>query len=482
MAVHVPVRLSYDADVDGVYESVIPASHIHQADAQYGFKGVRAYVSDAARARIEVVNAGGAYTAAAGLRAGVWARIEDDTTGAVLYTGRIEEVAVSYARAQPYATVHLSTSRGDLTAPTESQLLKNTDVKAAVTALLEKVPLASFGGYWLLGYSALNISTKLYDSGSGSALSGVEAWTEFHGTGWKAISAAGGYGVRGGELDVLRALQELMKAEDGRAVWSRANVLDVYSQGWLDAARAGIPAHTLTDAVVRSAAIERGSLYANDVQVVWFPKRWAAGTVLWTLEPETAISLAPGAHKDWNVRFKTEGERVVAAEAVVVTATSTDTLYQEWAGGLAATGGTLRLTNYTGSGIDLTGISIAGTALLASDEATERRRNEYDISRFGLRSYRLDCSQLDNQALAGVRADRELAQANVNAAYAARVELRPRTSADARQWMGLPFGTLIRLDSDRMSHDATYLVIGVDWSMTEGATLADVTLYLEPVP
>jgi hypothetical protein len=485
MAAYVPVEVILDADVDGVYETVIPAGRIQRIAGQFGFKGVGTYVADNARTTVEVVNGDGAYTAPAGLRAGVWAKVRVSGTHELLFTGRIEEIAAYYAAEQPYVSISLSTMRGDLFVPTESALLKNTTTKAAVEALLAEVPLASAGGYWMLGYAALGVNTKLY--GSGAATGGglpVNAYARFTGTGWKPLVAAGGYGVAGGgDLDVLGALAELMKAEAGRAVWGRDNVLEVYAQGWLDAARAGAPARTFTDAEIVSASGQNGAQYANDVRLTWYPKRWEAGVTLWTLDPASPVNFGVNEQRDWAVRFKHgEADRVVAAEQVAVTLSASDGgLFWEWVGEVKATGGTLRVRNYAAYAIDLTNIAIAGTALLSNDQVEARKRAEYDISRYGLRSRTLDCALIDDQATANARAARELAAASVSENRIERIELRARTTADAIAWMTIPFGTRVRITSARLAHDGGYLVIGCDWSASEGHRLIDVTLYLEPV-
>jgi hypothetical protein len=468
------VEMAVDTDGTGRYGTVVPASRIRGVKANTGFKGLHTYLSDNASATLELRNDDGAYTAGGGLFTGLWAKLRLAGTGELLFTGRITNLTPGYGVSEPYLGVTLDTLRKDLSIPAQSVLLKDTNTAAAALALVRDVPLNAPAGELIWDYGNWDEADWAGD-GSDSVRT--------YGNVWTGLAAAGGYGKSDGDLDVLTALGDLMTAEDGRALWGRDNQLELYSREYLDDARDGAVAYTLIDDEIVAMPMSIGSQYVNEVVVKWTPTRWVAGATVYTYEPESAASIQPGKYQEFSVRFRATGsDRVIAAESLSVTVTSSGgSVSWTWTKAPNATGGTLRVSNNGADAASLTKIAITGTALIASDAVEERRQSLLEQTLYGLKSLTVKATLLDRATEAAARADREFATWNERATFAPKVTLKPRTRETAVQWMTVPFATPVQLRSERMQHDARYLVIGVDWKVGEGGVPVDVTLCLEPV-
>jgi hypothetical protein len=468
------IEMAVDTDATGRYITIVPASRIRAVNANTGFKGLHKYLSDNASATLELRNDDGAYTGGGGLFTGMWAQVRLAGTGELLFTGRITNLTPGYGVSAPYLGVTLDTLRKDLDVPAQSVLLKNTDTRAAALALVRDVPLNAPAGEMIWDYSNWDEATWAGD-GSDSVRTYGDVWT--------GLAAAGGYGKSDGDLDVLTALADLMTAEDGRAVWGRDNKLELYSRQYLDDARDGDVAATLTDDEIVAMPMSIGSQYVNDVVVRWTPTRWQAGATVYTYEPDNPASIKPGEFQEFNVRFRVTGsDRVLAAESLSVVVTSSGgSVSWVWTKTPNATGGTLRVSNGGADAASLSKIAITGSALIASDAVEERRQSLLEQTLYGLKSLTVKATLVDRATEAAARADREFTTWNERATYAPKVTLKPRSRESAVQWMTLPFATPVQLRSARMAHDARYLVMGVDWKVGEGGVPVDVSLTLEPV-
>ena len=469
------VELAVDTDATGRYTTIVPASRIRGVQGKFGFKGLHAWLSDNASATVELRNDDGMYTQGGGLFVGQWAKLRLAGSGEVLFTGRITNLAPGYTVSTPYVQIALDTLRKDLNVPAQSALLKNTDTRAAALALVEDVPLAAPAGELIWDYGNWDEATWAGD-GSDEVRTYGDVWT--------GLAAAGGYGKADGDLDVLAALADLMTAEDGRAVWGRDNRLELYSRQYLDDIRDGAePTYTLTDDDVIDLPLSIGSQYVNEVVVRWTPTRWQAGATVYTYEPDTPSSIQPGKYQEFNVRFRVSGsDRVIAAESLSVTVTSSGgSVSWTWVKAPNATGGTLRVSNGGADAASISKVTVTGTALIASDAVEERRQSLLEQTLYGLRSLTVKTTLIDRATEAAARADREFATWNELATYAQRVNLKPVTRDAAIQWLLVPFATLLQLRSERLQHDARYLVIGLDWRIGAGGVPVEVTLFLEPV-
>lgn len=468
------IELAYDAAEDGRYSGCIPAARIRAVKGSNGFRGLRAYLSDAGRAELELRNEDGAYTAGGGLWPGMWCKVRLAGSGEVLFTGRVDSLRPGYGVTNPYVSVALETTRNDLSIPARSVLLQDTTVEAAALALVEDVDLTNGGGFFLFDHSLFDGPDVLAPTGAANV--------RVYGDQWMSLATAGGYGKSDGELDVLKALAELMKAEDGRAVWGIDNMLELYSRQYLDDVRDGDATYTLTDTELVGVELGIGSEYLNDLTLEWTPTRWQAGAAIYTYEPDSPASIQPGDYRNFNVSFRLSGnDRILAADNIAVSITQTGpTLEYAWDGGLKATGGTLRVHNPTNSGAaSVTKIEVTGTALIQSEKALVRKQDHYGRTVYGTRPLTIT-TLIDRETQAVSRAQREFATWNERATYAEVIELKPRTRAAAVQWLTLPFATPINVQSDRLAHNARYLSIGQEWRVQEGGVAPQVTLYVEP--
>lgn len=470
------IELAYDGAADGRYSGCVPANRIRAVSGKTGIKKVRTYLSDNANVQLEIANADGAYTDGGGLWVGMWAKVRLAGSGEVLFTGRITELTPGYGVSSPYVSVSVETARNDLDIPAQSVLLKDTNTKEAATALLDGLDLTNGGGFFMFDKSLFDGDDVLAPLGSDNVRT--------YGGQWMSLATAGGYGKPDGEMDVLRAVADLMKAEDGRAVWAADGVLELYSRQYLDDVRDGGPADVvLTDDELVSADFSVGSEYINDLTLTWTPTRWQAGAALYTYEPDTAASIQPGESREFNVRYRLTGsDRVLAAESVSVVITQTGpTVTYDWPGGVSATGGKLRVVNtHSSEAAAITKIAVTGTALIQSEKAEVRRQDNEGVSLYGTRTLKLDASLIDREMEAVSRAQREFVAWNERASFAGQVTLIPRTRAAAVEWLTRPFATPVAVKSTRLAHDARYLMLGCDWRVGEGGVPVDVTVYLEP--
>lgn len=470
------IELVYDGAGDGRYSGCVPASRIRAVSGQAGIKRVHTYLSDNASVSLELVNTDGAYTNGGGLWVGMWAKVRLAGSGEVLFTGRITELTPGYGVSNPYVSVKLETARNDLRIPAQSVLLKETNTKEASLALLNGLDLTNSGGFFTFDKSLFDGPDVLAPLGSSNVRT--------YGDQWLSLATAGGYGKADGELDVLRAIADLMKAEDGRAVWAADGMLELYSRQWLDDVRDGGPADVvLTDDEIVSADFSVGSEYINDLTLTWTPVRWQAGAALYAYEPDTPASIQAGDSREFNVRYRLTGsDRVLAAENISVTITQTGpTLGYDWPGGVNATGGRLRVFNTdNSSAASITKIAVTGTALIQSETADVRRQDNGGVSLYGARTLKLDASLIDREGEAVSRAQREFVTWNERVSFFQTVTLKPRTRAAAVDWLTRPFATPVTVQSDRLGHNGRYLVVGMDWRVAEGGVPVDVTISLEP--